>query len=185
MQVETTDFPGLCVIRPKVFKDARGFFMECWNRGLFEANGLVYDWVQDNHARSETAGVLRGMHFQRPPSAQAKLVRVSVGAVYDVVADLRRGSPTYGRTFGIELSAENHTQLVIPRGFAHGYKTLTDVAEFQYKVDAPYDASADAGLAWDDPDLGIDWPGGAPVLSDKDKALPRLADFDSPFVFEG
>jgi len=183
--VRTTDIPGLYVIKPKVFEDGRGFFMESWNQGLFEAQGLAYDWVQDNHARSGTRGVLRGLHFQRPPAAQSKLVRVSRGAVFDVVVDLRRGSPTFGRWHAEELSAENHQQLLIPRGFAHGYKTLTDVAEFQYKVDAYYDAGCDAGLAWNDPDLGIRWPGGEPLLSDKDSNLPLLRDFDSPFVYEG
>lgn len=185
MLVRTTEIPGLCVIAPKVFEDGRGFFMESWNKGLFEAQGLVYDWIQDNHARSGTRGVLRGLHFQRPPAAQSKLVRVSRGAVFDVVVDLRRGSPTFGRWHGEELSAENHLQLLIPRGFAHGYKTLTDVAEFQYKVDAYYDAGCDAGLAWNDPGLGIAWPGGEPLLSDKDRNLPFLKDFDSPFVYEG
>ncbi|BBD08728.1 dTDP-4-dehydrorhamnose 3,5-epimerase [Desulfovibrio ferrophilus] len=185
MQVETTHIPGLFVIKPKVFEDGRGFFMESWNKDVLDAKGLKYDWIQDNHARSGTLGVLRGLHFQLPPSAQSKLVRVSNGAVYDVVVDLRQGSPTYGQWHGVELSAENHLQLLIPRGFAHGYKTLTEIAEFQYKVDAYYDAKRDAGIAWNDPDLNIEWPGGAPLLSDKDMKLPLLKDFDSPFVYEG
>ncbi|WP_461210047.1 dTDP-4-dehydrorhamnose 3,5-epimerase [Desulfocurvus sp. DL9XJH121] len=185
MLVEATGFPGLFVVVPRVFEDGRGYFMESWNKALFAEHDLDRDWVQDNHARSVSVGVLRGLHFQLPPSAQAKLVRVSVGAVYDVVVDLRKGSPSFGRWHGVELSAANHRQLFVPAGFAHGYMTLAEETEFQYKVDAPYDAARDAGISYADPDLGIDWPGGDPVLSDKDKALPRLKDFDSPFVFQG
>lgn len=185
MQVEITDFPGLVQIVPRVFPDGRGYFMESWNRARMAEQGLEHDWVQDNHAQSAGKGVLRGLHFQMPPSAQTKLVRVSVGAVFDVVVDLRKGSPSFGRWFGTELSAENHRQLLIPKGFAHGYVTLTDVTEFQYKVDDYYAPECDSGLFWADPDIGVDWGVDAPVLSDKDKTLGCFRDFDSPFEFKG
>lgn len=185
MRIAGTEFPGLFVVTPQVFEDARGFFMESWSRNAFAGQGLDYDWVQDNHALSVSRGVLRGLHFQIPPSQQTKLVRVTRGAVYDVVVDLRRGAPSYGRWFGLELSADNRLQLLIPAGFAHGYQTLGDVTEFQYKVDAAYDPACDKGIFWADPDLDISWPLAGPVLSDKDKGLPRLAEFDSPFVFAG
>ncbi|MGE4297582.1 MAG: dTDP-4-dehydrorhamnose 3,5-epimerase [Desulfovibrionaceae bacterium] len=184
MQFTATPFPGLFVIEPKVFGDARGFFMETYRRRLFEAHGLDREFVQANHAKSGQAGVLRGLHFQTPPHAQAKLVRVSAGAVYDVVVDLRVGSPTYGAWYGLELSAANFVQLFIPRGFAHGYWTLTPDVEFQYMVDAYYAPDHDAGLVWNDPDLAVTWPGDAPILSAKDAALPRFKDFASPFVYE-
>lgn len=188
MQITETGLPGLLLIEPKVFGDSRGFFLETWSRTTFAAHGLDYDFVQDNHARSGPAGVLRGLHFQRPPAAQAKLVRVSRGAVFDVAVDLRQGSPTFARWYGAVLSAANFKQLLIPRGFAHGYLTLEPDTEFLYKVDAPYSPELDAGLAWDDPDLAVAWPLAehgiaAPVLSDKDNRLPCWADFVSPFTF--
>ncbi len=187
MRVTETGLPGLLLLEPKVFQDERGFFLESWHRDTFAALGIHADFVQDNHARAGQAGVLRGLHFQRPPRAQAKLVWVTRGAVLDVAVDLRAGSPTYGRSFCAELSAENFLRLFVPRGFAHAYLTLTPDTEFQYKVDAPYSPEHDAGLIWNDPDLAIPWPAmppGAPVLSAKDAALPRFKDFVSPFVFE-
>lgn len=189
MQFHETGLPGLLLVEPKVLRDSRGFFLETWSRKAFASLGLGYDFVQDNHARSVSPGVLRGLHFQVPPASQAKLVRVSRGAVFDVAADLRKGSPTFGKWFGAILSAENFRQMLIPRGFAHGYLTLAPDTEFQYKVDAPYAPDLDAGLAWDDPDLAVAWPlaehgVAAPLLSDKDRLLPRLAGFDSPFTFE-
>jgi dTDP-4-dehydrorhamnose 3,5-epimerase len=184
VQIEYTDFPGLFVITPKVFEDERGFFMETFNERLYREQGIEVRFVQDNHVRSETKGVLRGLHFQAPPSAQSKLVRVSAGAVMDVVVDIRKGSPTYGRWFSIELTAANKRQLFIPKGFAHAYLTLAPGTEFQYKVDAFYDPAADSGIRWNDPDLSIDWPVASPVLSEKDKNLPHFRDFRSPFSLE-
>ncbi len=183
MRFQATDFPGLYVLTPKVFSDARGFFVETYSRKVFAEQGLDIGFVQDNHARSEAKGVLRGLHFQVPPAAQAKLVRVSRGAVFDVVVDLRAGSPTFGRRHAEVLSAENFRQLLIPKGFAHAYLTLEAGTEFQYKVDAFYDSGLETGLFWNDPDLKIEWPEKNPVLSDKDKALPLWRDFTSPFVF--
>ena len=188
MQIIETGLPGLLVIEPKVFGDSRGFFLETWSRAAFAAAGLDYDFVQDNHARSGPAGVLRGLHFQLPPAAQAKLVRVTSGAVFDVAVDLRKGSPTFGAWYGATLSAANFRQMLIPRGFAHGYLTLVPDTEFLYKVDAPYAPDRDAGLAWDDPRLAVAWPLAehgipAPVLSDKDRRLTGLDGFTSPFTF--
>ena len=183
MRITATEFPGLMVINPKVHQDKRGFFLDTYRRDVFEAAGLPWDFVQANHARSESAGVLRGLHFQAPPAAQAKLVWVTAGEAMDVAVDLRQGSPTFGRHFSIVLSAGNFTRLLVPKGFAHGYLTLTPGVEFQYMVDAYYAPAHERGITWNDPDLGINWPVPAPVLSDKDKILPRLKDLSSPFVF--
>lgn len=183
MEVSQTDIPGLVVVKPKVFRDNRGFFLETYSRAAFAAAGLDYDFVQDNHARSGARGVLRGLHFQRPPATQAKLVWVVRGAVYDVAVDLRAGSPTYKKWFGIELSEDNFLRLMVPRGFAHGYVTLTDDAEFMYKVDAPYSPADDGGIAWNDPEIGVDWPAAHPILSEKDTRQPLLAEAGTPFVY--
>lgn len=187
MQIIETGIPGLLRLEPRVFRDERGFFLETYRRDLFAALGVPAGFVQDNHARSEQPGVLRGLHFQLPPATQAKLVWVTRGSVFDVAVDLRAGSPTYGKWYGCELSERNFARLFVPRGFAHGYMTLEPGTEFQYKVDAYYSPERDAGIAWDDPDLGITWPDIAPalpILSDKDRRLPRLRDFQSPFTFE-
>jgi len=183
VEVSQTGIPGLVVIKPRVFGDNRGFFLETHSRQAFAAAGLDYDFVQDNHARSGPRGVLRGLHFQRPPATQAKLVWAVRGAVFDVVVDLRVGSPTYGKWYGIELSEDNFLRLMVPRGFAHGYVTLTENAEFMYKVDAPYSPADDAGIAWNDPGIRVAWPVVAPILSDKDACQPTLADCGSPFVY--
>ncbi|WP_031482077.1 dTDP-4-dehydrorhamnose 3,5-epimerase [Maridesulfovibrio frigidus] len=183
MNLIETEFPGLVVIEPKVFRDERGFFLESFNRPFFLENGLPVDFVQDNHAYSRGIGVLRGLHFQLPPNAQAKLVWVTRGAVNDVVVDLRKGSPTYLKAYQIELSAENFRRLFIPKGFAHGYETLTEESEFMYKVDAGYAPRSEAGIRWDDPDLAIEWKAKNPVLSEKDNKLKSLSQFDSPFEF--
>ena len=178
MNVTPQSIPDVLVIEPKRHGDARGFFSEVWKRAV-----LPVDFVQDNHSFSAEQGVLRGLHFQRPPTAQGKLVRCTRGRILDVAVDIRQGSPTYGRHVAVELSAENWRQLWVPRGFAHGFVTLTPDVEVLYKVDAEYDPATDAGIAWDDPALGIAWPvpPGGPILSAKDKAAPRLADIPPPF----
>lgn len=183
MRLIETGLPGLALLEPKVFRDERGFFLETYSQPKFEALDIGAVFVQDNHAYSAAPFVLRGLHFQAPPFAQAKLVWVVRGRVLDVAVDLRAGSPTFGRHYCAELSAENLLRLFIPRGFAHGYLTLEPDTEFLYKVDAPYDAASDGGILWCDPDLGIPWPEGDPVLSAKDRVLPRLKDFATPFVF--
>lgn len=183
MEVSQTGIPGLVVVKPRVFGDHRGFFLETYSREAYARAGLDYDFVQDNHARSGPKGVLRGLHFQLPPATQAKLVWVTRGAVFDAVVDLRKGSPTYRKWYGIELSADNFLRLMVPRGFAHGYVTLTEDAEFMYKVDAPYTPAQDAGIAWNDPEIGVSWPVADPILSEKDAVQPRLADVGSPFIY--
>ena len=172
MQVERTPLDGLLQLAPRVFGDARGFFCESWNRQAFDAAvGEPVDFVQDNHSRS-ARGVLRGLHYQRAPHAQGKLVRVVQGRVYDVAVDLRRSSATFGRWHGVELSGENHRQLWIPPGFAHGFVVLSDSADFLYKTTAPYAPTAEVCIRWDDPAIGIAWPdaGTPPQVSAKDAA---------------
>ena len=182
---EELPLPGLILIRPRRFDDERGFFSEVWSRRAFVDAGLDFDWCQENHSLSCKTETLRGLHYQAPPAAQTKLVRCTGGRIWDVAVDVRRGSPTEGRWYGLELSPENWTQLLIPRGLLHGFLTLEPDSEVIYKVDKPYDASADGALAWDDPELAIDWPlEGEPRLSAKDRAAPRLADWSSPFVWE-
>ncbi|TYO90598.1 dTDP-4-dehydrorhamnose 3,5-epimerase [Oceanicella actignis] len=189
MEIEDLGLPGLKLIRPRRFADARGWFSETWNAREMAAAGLAHDFVQDNHSFSAAAGTLRGLHYQAPPAAQTKLVRCVAGAIWDVAVDVRRGSPTFGRWAAAVLSAENGAQLLAPRGFLHGFLTLTPKAEVIYKVDAHYDAACDGAVAWDDPDLAIAWPLAeagvtAPILSDKDAAAPRMAQFASPFVYD-
>ena len=183
MRITATEFPGLAVIAPQVHQDERGFFLETFRRDLFAAAGLTFDFVQANHARSEKAGVLRGLHYQAPPAAQAKLVWVTSGKALDVVVDLRQGSPTFGRHFSIVLGAADFTRLFIPKGFAHGYLTQTPGVEFQYMVDAYYAPAHEQGLLWNDPDLGIDWPELEFTMAERDKTWPRLKDTASPFLF--
>ena len=176
-----TKLDGVYIVEPKVFGDHRGFFMESWSKRAFEEAGLFYDFVQDNHSYSSVKGTLRGIHFQRGEYSQAKLVRCVRGAVLDVAVDLRRSSPTYGQWTAVELSAENTRQFLIPRGFGHGFVTLTDEVEFLYKADNLYAPAADAGILWNDPALGIDWGVEAPVLSAKDAALPLWKDAITDF----
>lgn len=178
MKVTPTALPGVLILEPKVFGDERGFFLESFNQRAFdEAVGRPVGFVQDNHSRS-ARGVLRGLHYQLPPHAQGKLVRVVSGAVFDVAVDMRAGSPTFGRWAGTELSAQNQRQLWIPPGFAHGFLVLSDSADFLYKTSSYYAPQAEASVRWDDPALAIDWPldGLTPLLSAKDAAAPSLAD---------
>lgn len=187
MQIVSLDIPEVKLITPKRFGDARGFFMETFSAPKLAEHGIERDWVQDNHSLSARPGVLRGLHFQAPPHAQAKLVRVVKGRVWDVAVDIRVGSPTYGKWVGAELSADNDQQMFIPEGFAHGFITLQPDTEFLYKVSSVYAPQSDAGIKWDDPDLNLPWPldglEGGPQLSDKDTVLPTFADFKSPFTF--
>jgi dTDP-4-dehydrorhamnose 3,5-epimerase len=164
---------GLVLIQPKLAEDERGFFLEDYNRQVFADHGINVEFVQDNHSRS-TQGVLRGLHFQREPMAQDKLVRVVSGEVYDVAVDIRVGSPSFGQWFGLRLSAENKQMVFVPRGFAHGFQVLSPSVDFLYKVSNYYSPEHDGGILWNDPDLGIDWPISAPILSAKDQQHPRL-----------
>jgi dTDP-4-dehydrorhamnose 3,5-epimerase len=176
MQIEATEFPGLYVVKPTVFEDHRGYFFESYNEQVFEKASLPTHFVQDNQSRSGY-GVVRGLHYQVNPMAQAKLVRAIEGRVLDVVVDIRKDSPTFGKHFSIELSEENRLQLFIPRGFAHGFSVLTENATFSYKCDNYYSRGHEAGIRFDDPELGIDWglPEADIILSDKDKQLPPLS----------
>lgn len=183
MTIIKTAIEGPFIVEPRVFGDDRGYFFESFNqRDFAEQTGLELDFVQDNESRS-TYGVVRGLHFQRPPYAQAKLVRVVEGRVLDVAVDIRRGSLTYGQYVAVELSSENHRQFYVPHGFAHGFAVLSDTAVFQYKCDNYYHPESEGALAWDDPDLAIDWQiaPDAVLLSDKDRSHPRLVDFETPF----
>ena len=184
MQIDATPLPGLMILTPRRFGDARGFFSESWNARAMAEAGLDHDFVQDNHSLSARKGTLRGLHYQSPPRAQAKLVRCGRGALWDVAVDARAGSPTYGQWFGLELSFDNGRQLMIPAGFLHGFVTLTDDVEIVYKCTDFYAPDCDGAVAWDS--CGIDWPlDGAPVLSNKDAAAPAFAALDSPFAWEG
>jgi dTDP-4-dehydrorhamnose 3,5-epimerase len=181
MHVTQTELPGVLIVEPQVFKDRRGFFYESYSQQLYQGHGIEAQFVQDNHSRS-SYGTLRGLHYQATPG-QAKLVRVVVGEVYDVAVDIRQHSPTFGRWVGVTLSAENHRQLYIPVGYAHGFCVTSSAAEFLYKVSSYYDPQAERGVAWDDPDLAIPWPVQEPVLSDRDRAHPRLADAPGDYVY--
>ena len=185
MKVTKTDIEGVLIIEPRLFNDARGYFFESYNRKNYEEAGITADFVQDNESCS-TRGVMRGLHFQRPPYAQAKLVRCVKGKVLDVAVDIRKGSPTYGQHVAVEFSEKNHRQFFIPRGFAHGFAVLSDTAVFQYKCDNYYHPEADGGISIQDDTLGIDWqidPTEA-LLSEKDTKHPLLKDFDSPFILK-
>lgn len=181
MDLLKTKLEGVYILIPKVFGDRRGFFMESWSRRTMEEAGLYYDFVQDNHSLSTVKGTLRGIHFQKGDKAQAKLVRCVRGAVLDVAVDLRQDSPTYKQWVGVELSEENKKQLLIPRGFGHGFVTLTDYVEFLYKADNYYAPEADGGIRWNDPDIGVDWGISDPILSEKDTKNPFLKDIEPVF----
>jgi dTDP-4-dehydrorhamnose 3,5-epimerase len=184
MQITETFIQDLKVVEPKVFGDHRGWFMETYNAEAFQKAGMDIRFVQDNQSFSATKGTLRGLHYQLNPKAQTKLVRCTKGAIYDVAVDIRKGSPTFGKWFGIELSAENKKQLLIPQGFAHGFMTITDDVEVQYKVDNLYAPDCDRGIIWNDPAIGIEWPLDiTPVLSEKDEKAPLLKEADHNFTF--
>ena len=185
MQVEETALAGVKILTPKRFGDARGFFSESWSRARMAEAGLDYDFVQDNHSMSMAVGTLRGLHYQRPPHAQAKLVRCGRGRLLDVAVDIRVGSPGYGQWIAVELSFDNGKQLLIPEGFLHGFLTLEPETEIVYKCSDYYAPECDGAVAWDDPALGIDWGISAPVLSDKDAKAPKLAEIDKPFEWAG
>ena len=177
--------PGVLLVRPTRFGDARGYFMETYERDAYAALGIGAVFVQDNQSLSATPGTLRGLHFQTEPFAQAKLVRVLRGAIFDVAVDIRLGSPTYAHWCGARLTADGAEQLFVPRGFAHGFVTLEPMTEVAYKVDAPYSAACDGGIAWNDPQVAVEWPWPTDglTLSAKDQALPTLAAKPSPFTF--
>ncbi len=177
----TTDIKGLIIVRPDCHGDHRGWFMESYSKPKMAQLGITCDFVQDNHSYSAQKGVLRGLHFQKNPMAQCKLIRCTRGAVYDVVVDLRTGSPTYKEWVGVELSAENKAMFFIPAGFAHGFVTLADNVEIQYKVDKVFSPEHDRSIRYNDPDIGIDWGMENPVLSEKDLSAPLLKDSDVNF----
>ncbi len=184
--VQTTSIPDVKILTPRRHGDARGYFSESYNRRALADAGIDIDFVQDNESLSAEAGTIRGLHFQAPPFEQTKLVRVLTGAILDVALDLRAGSPTYGQHVAVRLSAEEGNQLLIPAGFAHGFCTLAPDTRVFYKVDQYYSAAHDAGLLWNDPDIGIEWPvsSGSAVLSEKDGKLPAFAGFRSPFAYQ-
>lgn len=184
MQVEALEILDVKILTPKRFGDARGFFSETYNKAALAEHGLDLDFVQDNHSMSQAIGVLRGLHFQTPPFAQDKLVRVVKGRIFDVAVDIRRGSPTFGKWVGAEISADAWNQILVPAGFAHGFVTLEPDTEVIYKVTAPYAPDHDKGIAWNDPSIAIDWPlnGIEPTLSDKDTKHPALADLPPYFT---
>ncbi|MCU9613185.1 dTDP-4-dehydrorhamnose 3,5-epimerase [Caldibacillus lycopersici] len=184
MKFTKTNLEGVMVVEPAVFGDHRGWFMETYNEADFLEAGINLVFVQDNQSFSAEKGTLRGLHYQLNPKAQTKLVRCIRGAIYDVAVDIRKGSPTYGKWFGIELSAENKKQLLIPKGFAHGFMTLTENVEVQYKVDELYFPECDRGIKWNDPTISIKWPiNRPPVLSAKDENSPLLEDAENNFRF--
>ncbi len=186
VKIEETGLPGVKILSPARHGDARGFFCESWNRAALAERGIDIDFVQDNHSLSAAVGTVRGLHFQAPPHAQAKLVRCGRGRLFDVAVDIRKGSPTYGKWTGVELSFENGKQMLVPVGFLHGFVTREPDTEIIYKCSDYYAPEFDGAVRFDDPDIGIDWgmePGKA-VISDKDAAAPLLSEFRTPFVYE-
>jgi len=172
-EFENLGAPGVLLIKPKIFKDDRGFFLETYKKGDYKKAGIDAEFVQDNYSRS-AYGVLRGMHFQREPRAQAKIVQCTRGVIYDVAVDLRRDSSTFGRYATAILSENNRYQVYVPRGYAHGFLVLSDIAEVMYKVDNPYSPECEGGLIWDDPEVNIRWPIDDPVITERDKSWPKL-----------
>ncbi len=184
--VEETSLPGLLVVTPARHGDERGFFSESWNRAALAEQGIDIDFVQDNHSLSQNVGTVRGLHFQAPPHAQAKLVRCGRGRLYDVAVDIRAGSPTFGKWVGVELSFENGKQILVPEGFLHGFVTLEPETEIIYKCSDYYAPESDGAVRYNDPEIGIDWgitPDQA-VISEKDAAAPLLSEIETPFVYE-
>ena len=185
MKIEPTAIADVMILTPARFGDDRGWFSETWNAAGLSALGVTTQFVQDNHSMSAKIGTLRGLHYQTPPHAQDKLVRCSRGAIFDVAVDVRLGSPSYGHWVGAELTPENGKQMLVPKGFLHGFVTRTGNTEVQYKCSDVYAPECDGGIRWDDPDIGIDWGlSGDPVLSAKDLVAPLLRDFKSPFVWK-
>lgn len=185
MKIFNTKLQDVKIIETPIFGDNRGFFTESYNKEKFFDIGITNDFIQDNHSLSVEVGTLRGMHYQLSPKAQTKLVRCTTGVIYDVLVDMRKGSPTYGQWEGYILSEYNHRQLLVPKGFAHGFCTLTPDVNIQYKVDELYSPEHDRGIAYDDPSIGIEWPMDATVLSEKDKKHPNLNDAENNFVWGG
>lgn len=185
MQIEKTRLPDVMILTPQRFGDDRGWFCETWNAERMAILGLRINFVQDNHSMSGRAGTLRGLHYQRPPHAQDKLVRCSRGAIFDVAVDVRAGSPTYGQWVGVDLTPENGRQLLVPKGFLHGFVTRLPDTEVQYKCSDVYAPDCDGAVRWDDPAIGVDWGlDSAPILSTKDAAAPLLSESDLPFTYE-
>lgn len=187
MKIEETGIAGLLVITPARFGDARGFFSESYNKARMAEAGITTEFVQDNHSLSEQVGTVRGLHFQSPPHAQAKLVRCGRGCLFDVAVDIRKGSPTFGHWFGVELTFENGKQLLIPEGFLHGFVTRAPNTEIIYKCSDYYAPECDGAVRFDDPEIGVDWAmdGATAILSDKDRDAPLLRDLDNPFDWQG
>jgi len=184
VKVIETALDGVKIIEPKVFRDSRGFFMESFNYEQFQEHGLEYNFIQDNHSLSLDKHVIRGLHYQLNPHAQTKLIRVITGAIYDVAIDIRQDSPTFGKWIGITLSDNNYRMLLVPKGFAHGFCTLTANTHVQYKVDDYYSPKNDKGIIWNDPTLAIDWPTSSPVLSEKDVNQPLLENAEINFKYQ-
>lgn len=185
MELIKTDIPGVVILEPKVFGDHRGWFTETYAYNTLKDLGIDVTFVQDNQSYSKEKGTLRGLHFQQNPMAQTKLLRCTRGKILDVAVDIRKGSPTYLKWVSVELSAENKRQLFMPKGFAHGFVTLTEDVEVQYKVDAYYAPECDRSIRFDDPSIGVDWGVSDPILSQKDMNAPLLCDSDCNFVYEG
>ena len=184
MKIHKTPLEEVLLLEPVIFMDQRGFFMESFNESKLAGLGIQFRGVQDNHCLSEKAGTLRGLHYQLIPDAQAKIVRVTSGEIFDVAVDIREGSPTFGRWTGVKLSAESRMQILVPRGFAHGYLTLAPNTQVQYKVDEFYSPTNERSIAWNDPDIGIDWPLPNPILAEKDLKAPNLGNAEINFIYD-
>ena len=184
MTLTETSLPSVYMLEPRVFGDARGWFLESYSAPTFHKLGIDTVFIQDNHSYSAQKNILRGLHFQKEPYAQTKLIRCTRGAILDVAVDIRKGSPNYLKWVSVELTADNHRQLYIPRGFAHGFLTLSDDVEVQYKVDAVYSSECDRSIRFDDPSIGVAWGVSDPILSDKDQSAPLLNDSDADFVYK-